>query len=75
MIVAHSFDIIFSNILGDMVWAMSSGNPGARVQRRYVGHYVDNVRNGKGKMTYPNGDQYTGKEFKYLRLAVNEAKI
>ena len=71
MIVARSLDNILSNILGDMVWAMSSGAPGARVQRRYVGRYVDNVRNGKGKMTYPNGDQYTGEEFKYLRLTMN----
>ena len=53
-----------------MVWAMNSGSPGGQVQRRYVGTYVDNVRNGKGKMTYPNGDKYTGKKlqiFKWCR--------
>ena len=49
-----------------MVWALNSGSPEAQFQRRYVGHYVDNIRNGKGKMTYPNGDKYTGKDFKYL---------
>ena len=46
-----------------MVWAMISGSPGAQFQRRYVGNYVNNVRNGKGKMTYPNGDQYTGRTY------------
>ena len=49
-----------------MVWALNSESHEAQFQRRYVGHYVDNVRNGKGKMTYPNGDKYTGKDFKYL---------
>ena len=57
--------VIFLNISGDMVWAFDSGSPEAQYQRRYVGHYVDNIRNGKGKMTYPNGDKYTGKDFKY----------
>ena len=57
--------VLFFNISGDMVWAFDSGSPEAQYQRRYVGHYVDNIRNGKGKMTYPNGDKYTGKDFKY----------
>ena len=61
--------IILNIPIGDMVWAMNSGSPGGQVQRRYVGTYVDNVRNRKGKMTYPNGDKYTGKKtqmFKWL---------
>ena len=57
---------IFLNISGDMVWAINSGSPESQFQRRYVGQYVDNIRNGKGKMTYPNGDKYTGKDVKYL---------
>ena len=51
-----------------MVWAMTSSSPGGQIQRRYVGTYVDNVRNGKGKMTYPNGDKYTGKKLKMFQL-------
>ena len=49
-----------------MVWALNSGSHDSQFQRRYVGHYVDNIRNGKGKMTYPNGDKYTGKDVKHL---------
>ena len=58
---------IFLNISGDMVWAINSGSPESQFQRRYVGQYVDNIRNGKGKMTYPNGDKYTGK---YLSICI-----
>jgi hypothetical protein len=43
-----------------MVWAMNSGHPGSQNQRRYVGQYVEDQRNGRGEMTYPNGDRYTG---------------
>lgn len=43
-----------------MVWAMTSGPPGSQYQRRYVGQYADDKRYGKGEMTYPNGDRYTG---------------
>ena len=43
-----------------MVWAINSGHPGSQYHRRYVGQYVEDQRNGRGKMTYPNGDRYTG---------------
>ena len=43
-----------------MVWAINSGHPGSQHQRRYVGQYVEDQRNGRGEMTYPNGDRYTG---------------
>ena len=45
---------------GDMLWASTSGPQGPQNQRRYVGEYVEDVRNGKGEMTYPNGDIYSG---------------
>ena len=43
-----------------MLWASTSGPQGSQNQRRYVGDYVEDVRNGKGEMTYPNGDIYSG---------------
>ena len=52
--------------IGDMLWAMNSGPPGSQYQRRYVGQYVEDKRHGKGEMTYPNGDRYTGEISKYI---------
>ena len=43
-----------------MLWASTSEAQGPYL-RRYVGQFIEDERNGKGEMTYPNGDQYTGK--------------
>ena len=64
--IIHMLYVAWSNkqitlSLGDMLWALMSGSPGSQHQRRYVGQYVEGKRQGNGTMTYPNGDQYTGK--------------
>ena len=43
-----------------MLWASTSEAQGPYL-RRYVGQFIEDTMNGKGEMTYPNGDQYTGK--------------
>ena len=60
MLLASGIKKLNVYFTGDMLWASTSGPQGSQNQRRYVGDYVEDVRNGKGEMTYPNGDIYSG---------------